>query len=57
MKPLRDTNSEPGLPALKSGGEVYLSSLKELCHEFDQNSNYRNCHQVGWNKKNNLSKY
>ena len=57
MKPLRDTNSEPGLPVLKSGGEVYLSSLKELCHEFDQNSNYRNCHQVGWNKKNNLSKY
>ena len=51
MKPLRDTNSEPGLPVLKSGSEVYLSSLKELYLEFYQNSNYRNCHQIGWNIK------
>ena len=47
MRPVRDTNSEPGLPVLKSGGEVYLSSLKELCLEFYQNSNDRNCHQTG----------
>ena len=48
MKPIRDTNSKPGLSVLKSGGEVYLSSLKELCLEFwSQNSNYRNCHQIG----------